>query len=68
MNLKLNVIGTLSLSLLKEVASHGYMSTPRTRNWVAAQDGVDWGSHDNLPPKEVSVNKWQVFTYYLPLI
>jgi predicted carbohydrate-binding protein with CBM5 and CBM33 domain len=55
MNLKLSVICTLTLSLLKEVASHGYMSTPRSRNWVAAQDGVDWGSHDDLPLKEVGI-------------
>jgi len=30
------------LSLLTDVHSHGYLKTPRSRNWVSNQNGLDW--------------------------
>jgi len=31
---------------------HGYMSSPRSRNFVAAEDGVWWGGTEDNPEKE----------------
>jgi len=34
------------------ISGHGYMKSPRSRNYVAARDGVWWGGDDTTPKKE----------------
>jgi hypothetical protein len=34
------------------VDAHGYMKSPRSRNFVAYQDGVEWGGTASDPAKE----------------
>eukprot|EP00549_Striatella_unipunctata_P011843 CAMPEP_0118716170 /NCGR_PEP_ID=MMETSP0800-20121206/27336_1 /TAXON_ID=210618 ORGANISM="Striatella unipunctata, Strain CCMP2910" /NCGR_SAMPLE_ID=MMETSP0800 /ASSEMBLY_ACC=CAM_ASM_000638 /LENGTH=434 /DNA_ID=CAMNT_0006622529 /DNA_START=157 /DNA_END=1461 /DNA_ORIENTATION=+ len=38
--------------IINTVSGHGYMYTPRSRNWVANQDGVNGGSSADLPKRE----------------
>ena len=42
----------MSTFLASNVEGHGYMTTPRTRNEFAAQEGVDGGGTAGLPPRE----------------
>jgi len=42
----------LSQHFIKDVDAHGFMSTPRTRNQFAAEEGLDGGSTAGLPDKE----------------
>jgi len=42
----------LTLSLVSNVNGHGYVTTPRSRQWVAAEDGEWAGGADDLPAKE----------------
>ena len=42
----------ISNFLVTNVEGHGYMTTPRTRNEFAAQEGVDGGGTAGLPPRE----------------
>ena len=43
----------LSLFLVQEASGHGHLYTPRSRNWVAHQDGFDTGmSSPGVPQKE----------------
>ena len=37
---------------IRSVFGHGYMKTPRSRNFVAYADGVWWGGDDSIPKKE----------------
>jgi hypothetical protein len=45
-----------ALSLFLTVHGHGYIASPRSRNWVAAEDGLDWagdwGTKTEAPPRE----------------
>lgn len=34
------------------VSGHGYMKSPRSRNFVAFEDGVWWGGNDSNPKVE----------------
>jgi hypothetical protein len=38
--------------LADTVFGHGYMKSPRSRNYVAYADGVWWGGDDSHPQKE----------------
>ena len=38
--------------LVKRVSSHGQLVSPRSRNFVASQDGIDWGEQPGVPFKE----------------
>jgi hypothetical protein len=42
----------LSSCFLSNVSGHGYIKTPRSRQWVAAEDGEWAGGADTLPDKE----------------
>ena len=42
-------------SLVVVIDAHGHMTSPRSRNWFAHEDGLDgWGSggQAGIPPKE----------------
>jgi hypothetical protein len=41
-----------ALSLFLTVDGHGFVASPRSRNWVAQQDGLDWGTKTGVPPRE----------------
>lgn len=44
----------LAATLLpSHVHGHGYLNTPRSRNFVAAEDGQFWSSDPTIPAKEV---------------
>lgn len=45
-------IALLLTILVQQIAGHGYCYTPRTRNWVAVEEGVNGAAIANLPPKE----------------
>jgi hypothetical protein len=40
------------LSIAPAVHAHGYLQSPRSRQFVAFQDGRDWGGDQNTPQKE----------------
>jgi len=40
------------IGLAHHVSGHGYMKSPRARNYIAYQDGVWWGGGDTDPQKE----------------
>jgi hypothetical protein len=53
----------LSLLLVQEASGHGHLYTPRSRNWVAHQDGFDTGmSSSGVPQKEYcpDVSVWML--------
>ncbi len=43
------VVGVIYLD---EVTGHGYMKSPRSRNYVARADGVWWGGDEDTPKVE----------------
>lgn len=52
-NLQTAAIFLAATLLPSHVHGHGYMNTPRSRNWVAAQDGLWWTTDETIPAKEV---------------
>jgi len=42
----------VSFCLAQKVRGHGYVESPRSRQWRAAEDGVWYGGTDSLPEKE----------------
>jgi hypothetical protein len=47
----LSLLSSLSL-FLTSVHGHGLLASPRSRNWVAQQDGLDWGVKTGVPSRE----------------
>jgi len=39
-------------ALVEPVSSHGHLVSPRSRNYLANQEGIDWGSQPEVPPRE----------------
>ena len=53
-NLQTAAIFLAATTLLpSHVHSHGYLNTPRSRNFVAFEDGAHWSSDPSIPLKEV---------------
>ncbi|CAB9516523.1 Chitin binding domain [Seminavis robusta] len=48
----LSVFFLSSSSSISVVSGHGYLKTPRSRNYVAKQDGVSWGGSNTDPAPE----------------
>ena len=46
------VTAALSLLFVDPVHGHGYMKSPRSRNFIAFEDGVWWGGNDSNPKVE----------------
>ena len=40
------------LAVLGHADAHGFLKQPRSRNWVAARDGLWWGGDERTPLKE----------------
>lgn len=47
----LSRLGLLVLSFITSVDAHGMVTSPRSRQWVAYEDGIE-GSQANKPPRE----------------
>eukprot|EP00554_Chaetoceros_debilis_P007329 CAMPEP_0194076696 /NCGR_PEP_ID=MMETSP0149-20130528/3460_1 /TAXON_ID=122233 /ORGANISM="Chaetoceros debilis, Strain MM31A-1" /LENGTH=1024 /DNA_ID=CAMNT_0038757527 /DNA_START=190 /DNA_END=3264 /DNA_ORIENTATION=+ len=52
MKLCLKFVAIVGAVLLDWVSGHGYMKSPRSRNYVAYQDGVWYGGDESHPEKE----------------
>lgn len=49
---KMIKITIILLTIVVSIQGHGYLQTPRSRNYVANQDAKDWGGGPNDPAIE----------------
>ena len=50
------------LAFLPIVNGHGYMHSPRSLNWAAHEDGLDWGWTKGKPKKEYCKSLWCLYS------